>query len=48
MNYIFDIKVNLDLKLLTYGILASGQKDGIMEFVGILLFFISLSFLNAI
>ncbi len=26
-------KVNLDLKLLTYGILAVGQKDGIMEFV---------------
>lgn len=26
-------KVNLDLKLLTYGILASGQKDGMMEFV---------------
>lgn len=26
-------KVNLDLKLLTYGILAIGQKDGIMEFV---------------
>lgn len=23
----------MDLKLLTYGILASGQKDGIMEFV---------------
>lgn len=26
-------KVNLDLKLHTYGILAIGQKDGIMEFV---------------
>lgn len=26
-------KVNLDLKLLTYGILAVGQTDGIMEFV---------------
>jgi phosphatidylinositol 3-kinase len=26
-------KVNLDLKLLTYGILATGQKDGMMEFV---------------
>lgn len=26
-------KVNLDLKLLTYGILAIGRKDGIMEFV---------------
>jgi phosphatidylinositol 3-kinase len=26
-------KVNLDLKLLTYGILAVGPKDGIMEFV---------------
>jgi len=26
-------KVNLDLKLLTYGILAVSQKDGIMEFV---------------
>lgn len=26
-------KVNLDLKLRTYGILASGQKDGMMEFV---------------
>jgi phosphatidylinositol 3-kinase len=25
-------KVNLDLKLLTYGILATGPKDGIMEF----------------
>jgi len=26
-------KVNLDLKLLTYGVLAVGQRDGIMEFV---------------
>lgn len=26
-------KVNLDLKLRTYGILATGQKDGLMEFV---------------
>lgn len=26
-------KVNLDLKLLTYGILAVGQNDGLMEFV---------------
>ena len=26
-------KVNLDLKVLTYGILASGKNDGIMEFV---------------